>query len=829
MNDPFIKNTSGSYNKVSSDLRHSFQMPSQSQIQKYLQYKEKEIQQFQLTESPQNQIKQKLHEEKNGIDDSFEYRSLMPSQDFFFSNSKKSSEMKDKSKVSLDQQNSSLFKNLQDPQLSDLKTKNQVNTNEFITEQNQLNNDKHEFKEHQFSANTNTNTEKVYDTFVDGINYYSTNNQKNPFYFNEKSAFQESSQDPTLSSAGVDYYFKNGIIKKENIDDYFLKQNHPTFLTNTPTKDSSRFLRSNSDYQRSYSNNLLDDENKYPKNRSSSYSKYNFSGAKNISLHQSKVKDQANNYINNEFSNAPPLQQASFRNLADFYNVQLPQNQYPFSLANTLTYSKSQEKKYPHYNYGSQSNYSLSNKEQINNITSSQFQRQPFSFEYKQSDYLTSSVANKQLDIQKDSSNLLYEMKEKQQDHEKRLQDILRDSYDLHHKQTEEYYLKKQQKDFEIQKQYQELQKYGQSTSHFNQNSHYDPIPDISEIKDLNHSNTSEFMNRDSYNPYTPNSSAYKNQLKNMQKPHQSERPSFLKRSFVKDNNYNSLHENQQSGHKQFNSKDHNSYILEVDDSFQTKNNQTYQQNENEKQLEEIQSLTKQLKEDEIERLNQKRIQQEQQKRIDFLEKEISNLNFKLKEALQTKDSSKRSSYNSNGYNNSNNSNNNINDNNSSKNTQHNYQGMRSSKSESKPNSNPLKKVNNFEINNHHNLGSGMTFNQEQKFRFKVIELLQVENDEEILQKIKNLVQYKKQNESFTKCVVDTMEQLAPEGYFKNKKPTIAQSWKYMKHIMQQYINLTLEKKKLKQLAKQLSEVIAKGLDADSQDLQNSIRNILIL
>ncbi|EAR96328.1 hypothetical protein TTHERM_00188970 (macronuclear) [Tetrahymena thermophila SB210] len=828
MNDPLIKNSSGSYNKVSSDLKHSFQMPSQSQIQKYLQYKEKEIQQFQLTESPQNQKQQRINEDKNGIDDSFEYRSLMPSQDFFFSNSKKSTEMKDKSKVSIDQQNSSLFNNLQDQQLSDLKAKYKVNTNEFTAGQNHINNDKNEIQEHQFSANKNRNTEKVYDTYIDGNNYYSTANQNNPFYLNEKSAYQESSQDPTLSSAGVDYYFKNGIIKKENIDDHSLKQNHPTFLTNTPTKDSSRFLRSNSDYQRSYSNNLIDDENRYLKNRSSSYSKYNFSGTKNISLHQSKVNDQTNNYNNNEFLNAnavPIQQQASFRNLTDFYSVQLPENNYPHSIANSLTYSASQEKKYPHFNYSSKSHYNLNNKDQINNIAQSQFQRQPFSFEYKQGDNLTNSVALKQLDIQKDSSNLLNEMKVKQQNHEKKLQDILRDSYDLHHKQTEEYYLKKQQKDFEIQKQYQELQKFGQSTSHFNQNSHYDPIPDISEIKDLNHSNMSGFMNRDSYDPYTPNSSAYKNQLKNMQKQHQSEHPSFLKSSFVKENNYNSLHENQQSGHKQFNIKGHNSYILEVDDSFQTKNNQTYQQKENEKQLEEIYSLKKQLKDDETERLNQKRIQQEQQKRIEFLEKEISNLNLKLKEALQAKDLSKRSNYNSNGYINSNN----ISDNNSSKTTPHSQPGMRSSKSESKPNNNPLKIVNNFELNSPHNLGSGMTFNSEQKFRFKVIELLQVENDEEILQKIKHLVQYKKQNESFTKCVVDTMEQLAPEGYFKNKKPTIAQSWKYMKHIMQQYINLTLEKKKLKQLAKQLSEVIAKGLDADSQDLQNSIRNILIL
>ncbi|KAL4456260.1 hypothetical protein ABPG74_014221 [Tetrahymena malaccensis] len=826
MNDPFIKNTSESYNKVSSDLRHSFQMPSQSQIQKYLQYKENEIQQFQLTESPKSQIKQRINEDKNGIDDSFEYRSLMPSQDFFFSNSKKSTEMKDKSKVSLDQQNSSLFNNLQDPQLSDLKAKNQVNTNEFITGQNQIQKDKSDFQENQFSANKNSNTQKFYDSFVDGKNYYSTNNQKNPQYFNGKSAFQESSLDPTLSSAGVDYYFKNGIIKKENGDDYSLKQNHPTFLTNTPTKDSSRFLRSNSDYQRSYSNNLLDDENKYLKNRSSSYSKYNFSGTKNIYLNQSKGNEQANNYINNEFQNAAHPQQASFRNLADFYSVQLPENQYPHSLTNSLSYSASQGKKYPQYNYGSKSNFIKDNNNLINDAVQNQFQRQPFSFEYKQSDHLTCSAASKQPEIQRDSSNLLHKMKEKQQNHEKKLQDILRDSYDLHHKQTEEYYLKKQQKDFEIQKQYLELQKFGQSTSHFNQNSHYDPIPDISEIKDLNHSNTSGFMNRDSYDPYTPNSSAYKNQLKNMQKQHQSEHPSFLKSSFVKDTNYNSLHENQLSGQKQFNSKGHNSYILEVDDSFQTKNNQTYQQNENEKQLEEIQSLKKQLKEDEVERLNQKRIQQEQQKRIEFLEKEISNLNLKLKEALQVKDSSKRSNHNSNI---NNGSNINISDIYSSKTTPHDQQGMRSSKSESKPNSNPLKIINSYEMNPSHNLGSGMTFNQEQKFRFKVIELLQVENDEEILQKIKQLVQYKKQNESFTKCVVDTLEQLAPEGYFKNKKPTIAQSWKYIKHIMQQYINLTLEKKKLKQLAKQLSEVIAKGLDADSQDLQNSIRNILIL
>ncbi|KAL4432079.1 hypothetical protein ABPG74_014333 [Tetrahymena malaccensis] len=72
----------------------------------------------------------------------------------------------------------------------------------------------------------------------------------------------------------------------------------------------------------------------------------------------------------------------------------------------------------------------------------------------------------------------------------------------------------------------------------------------------------------------------------------------------------------------------------------------------------------------------------------------------------------------------------------------------------------------------------------------ELMSLLQLSSEQEILQKVKDLLEYNSNTKKFINCIIDMIQKCAPQGYFTNKKPDLKQCWNILKKIMDKYLVL---------------------------------------
>ncbi|EAS03386.2 hypothetical protein TTHERM_00730350 (macronuclear) [Tetrahymena thermophila SB210] len=72
----------------------------------------------------------------------------------------------------------------------------------------------------------------------------------------------------------------------------------------------------------------------------------------------------------------------------------------------------------------------------------------------------------------------------------------------------------------------------------------------------------------------------------------------------------------------------------------------------------------------------------------------------------------------------------------------------------------------------------------------ELMSLLQLSQEQEILQKVKEIQEYNINTKKFINCIIDMIQKCAPQGYFTNKKPDLKQCWNILKKIMDKYLVL---------------------------------------
>ncbi|KAL4477781.1 hypothetical protein ABPG72_018955 [Tetrahymena utriculariae] len=89
---------------------------------------------------------------------------------------------------------------------------------------------------------------------------------------------------------------------------------------------------------------------------------------------------------------------------------------------------------------------------------------------------------------------------------------------------------------------------------------------------------------------------------------------------------------------------------------------------------------------------------------------------------------------------------------------------------------------------------NGTLYQQNQKASIfsvqELMSLLQLSSDQEILNKVKDILEYNTNTKKFINCIIDMIQKCAPQGYFTNKKPDLKQCWNILKKIMDKYLVL---------------------------------------
>ena len=111
-----------------------------------------------------------------------------------------------------------------------------------------------------------------------------------------------------------------------------------------------------------------------------------------------------------------------------------------------------------------------------------------------------------------------------------------------------------------------------------------------------------------------------------------------------------------------------------------------------------------------------------------------------------------------------------------------------------------------------------------------IIGELEIENIGDILPKIREMQENSKANSKFVSCVLDLVARCSPGDHF-DGKPTPKQAWKWIKRLMEEYMNIKKEGKDLNESAaeQETLRVIMDYLMVDEQsEISSKLRNVLV-